>query len=149
MHLYPLGYAVMHRLRGAWWWGVDNLRVPDRARAGAPGGHAGQVMARSWPGVHLVRTVPALAMLHIRRKAPILAAMPYDYQAQPLPPPTPADVRSARLGAGLTQAAAAAMVHRADSARWREWERDGRTGRVIDPAVWELFLIKSGLRVCT
>ena len=75
--------------------------------------------------------------------------MTYDHQAQPLTPPTTADVRAARLAVGLTQAAAAGLVHRTDSARWREWERPGPTGRVIDLAVWELFLIKSGLRVYT
>lgn len=73
--------------------------------------------------------------------------MAYDYTAHPLPQPSPADVRAARLQCGQTQAAAAALVHRADSARWREWEREGATGRTIDPAVWELYLVKSGLRV--
>ena len=36
---------------------------------------------------------------------------------------------------------AAETVHRADSARWLEWE----SGRVrMDKAVWELYLIKIG-----
>jgi hypothetical protein len=72
--------------------------------------------------------------------------MKYDYRADPLAQPSPADVRRARLDLGMTQQAAAESVHRHDSARWREWEREGRTGRVIDLAVWELFLIKSSLR---
>jgi DNA-binding transcriptional regulator YiaG len=72
--------------------------------------------------------------------------MTYDYKADALTQPTPADVRATRLKLELTQQAAAERVHRTDSARWREWERDGATGRVIDLAVWELFLIKSGLR---
>lgn len=75
--------------------------------------------------------------------------MTYDYTAPALTQPAPDQVRAARLQAGHTQAAAAALVHRADSARWREWERPGSTGRVIDLAVWELYLIKSGLRVNT
>jgi len=73
--------------------------------------------------------------------------MDYDYTAPTLAQPTPEQVRAARLQAGHTQAAAAALVHRIDSARWREWERPKPTGRVIDLAVWELYLIKSGLRV--
>jgi hypothetical protein len=72
---------------------------------------------------------------------------PYNYRAPELAPPRPEDIRAARLHCGQTQAAAAALVYRMDSARWREWERPGATGRTIDPAVWELYLIKSGLRV--
>ena len=72
--------------------------------------------------------------------------MRYNYKADQLGQPSPGDVRQARLDLGMTQQAAAQSVHRHDSARWREWEREGRTGRVIDLAVWELFLIKSGLR---
>ena len=75
--------------------------------------------------------------------------MIYDYQAQQLATPTPEQIRAARLQTGQTQAQAAAMVYRPDSARWREWERGAPTGRVIDPAVWELYLIKSKLRVNT
>lgn len=73
----------------------------------------------------------------------------YNYRAEELTQPTPDDVRAARLHCGQTQAAAAALVYRLDSARWREWEREGPSGRTIDLAVWELYLIKSGLRVCT
>ena len=75
--------------------------------------------------------------------------MAYNYRAADLQQPTPDDVRAARLHLGQTQAAAAALVHRPDSSRWREWERDAPTGRIIDLAVWELYLVKSGLRVCT
>ena len=54
--------------------------------------------------------------------------------------PTPEQVKAARLGAGHTQQTAAETVHRASSARWREWE----SGRVrMDKAVWELYLIKT------
>jgi hypothetical protein len=75
--------------------------------------------------------------------------MPFDPNALPLMQPTPDQVRATRLAMGHTQQAAAELVHRPDSARWREWERDGPSGRRIDLAVWELYLIKSGLRVCT
>lgn len=73
----------------------------------------------------------------------------YAYQSRELVQPTPHQVRAARLLAGHTQAAAAALVHKPDSARWRQWERSGASGRVIDLAIWELYLIKSGLRVNT
>lgn len=73
--------------------------------------------------------------------------MTYDYQAHQLAQPKPDRVKEARQARHLTQAAAAALVHRHDSSRWREWEREGPSGRVIDLAIWELFLIKSGLRV--
>lgn len=74
-------------------------------------------------------------------------AMDYDYQAAQITQPIPHQVQRARLDAGLTQAAAAALVHKSDSAQWRAWEREGPSGRVIDLAIWELYLIKSGLRV--
>jgi DNA-binding transcriptional regulator YiaG len=73
----------------------------------------------------------------------------YDYKARLLAQPPPDQVKAARQACRLTQSAAAALVHRHDSSRWREWERDGPSGRVIDLAIWELFLIKSGLRVNT
>ena len=72
--------------------------------------------------------------------------MTYDYQAHQLEKPLPYQVKAARQACHLTQAAAAALVHRHDSSRWREWEREGPSGRMIDLAIWELFLIKSGLR---
>ena len=81
-----------------------------------------------------------------RHIAPTIRRMTYDYQATDIATPTPADIRAARLAAGHTQAQAAALVYRTDSARWREWERGAPTGRVIDMAVWELYLIKAGLR---
>jgi DNA-binding transcriptional regulator YiaG len=60
--------------------------------------------------------------------------------------PTLLEIKDARVRAHLTQLAAATLVHRNDSARWREWE----SGRVrIDLAVWELFLLKAELRVNT
>jgi len=90
---------------------------------------------------------PRLVVLRYRRSAPRMRRMTYDYKARQLDQPAPDQVKAARQVCHLTQAAAAALVHRHDSSRWREWERTGPSGRVIDLAIWELFLIKSGLRV--
>lgn len=70
--------------------------------------------------------------------------MTYDCQAEPLKHPSPVEIKAVRLLTGLTQQKAAELVHRADGARWREWE-GGKYE--IDLAVWELFLCKAGLRV--
>ena len=69
--------------------------------------------------------------------------MPYNAKAKALKQPTPAEIKEVRTRAGLTQQQAAALVHRADGARWREWE-GGKYG--VDLAVWELFLLKTGQR---
>jgi len=55
--------------------------------------------------------------------------------------PTPDQVRAARTAAGLTQAAAAALVHLSGQVRWAEYENGTRN---IDLARWELFLLKTG-----
>lgn len=73
----------------------------------------------------------------------------YAYQARELVQPTPAQIRAARLLNGHTQSQAAALVYKSDYTHWRAWERSGRLGRIIDLAIWELYLIKSGLRVST
>lgn len=54
--------------------------------------------------------------------------------------PTPAEIRKARQGAGLTQAAAAEKIYKTRRA-WENWE-GGVTP--MDPAWFELFLIKTG-----
>lgn len=69
--------------------------------------------------------------------------MPYNVKAKLLKQPAPAEIKEVRKKAGLTQQQAAEVVHRADGSRWREWE-GGKYG--IDLAVWELFLLKTGLR---
>lgn len=56
--------------------------------------------------------------------------------------PTPENLHALRVEAELTQAQAAALVHLGDKTRWSEYERGARA---IDPARWELFLIKVGL----
>lgn len=54
--------------------------------------------------------------------------------------PTPQQIKEARANAGLTQSAAA-TVARVTLRTWQKYEG----GEVsISPAVWELFLIKSG-----
>ena len=69
--------------------------------------------------------------------------MPYNVKAKALKQPTPAEIKAVRALTGLTQQKAAELVHRADGSRWREWE--GGTHH-IDLAVWELYLVKTGLR---
>lgn len=69
--------------------------------------------------------------------------MTYNAKAKELQQPTPAEIKEVRKKAGLTQQQAAEVVHRADGARWREWE-GGKYH--IDLAVWELFLLKTGQR---
>jgi len=55
--------------------------------------------------------------------------------------PTPADIRAARKQAGLTQAAAAALVYRVVR-RWQEWEYGEYD---MGPALFEYWLIRSKL----
>lgn len=53
--------------------------------------------------------------------------------------PTPDEIREVRINAGLTQEAAALLVHRTRPQRWSEWEN----GAVpMQPDTWELFLYK-------
>lgn len=54
--------------------------------------------------------------------------------------PASDEIRAAREAAGLTQSAAAALVH-ANLRSWQKWEAGQRA---MHPAFWELFLIKSG-----
>ena len=58
--------------------------------------------------------------------------------------PTPLEIRAAREAAGLSQEAAAALIYKTRSA-WAQWEaREGASNhRAMDPAFWELFLIKT------
>lgn len=53
--------------------------------------------------------------------------------------PTPADVKSARVAAGLTQKQAAAVIHKTLLA----WQRYESGDRAMDAAYYELFLIKT------
>ena len=54
-------------------------------------------------------------------------------------PPTTSEIRAAREAAGLTQAAAAALVH-AGPRTWSHWETGDRR---MPAATWELFMIKT------
>ena len=51
----------------------------------------------------------------------------------------PSEIREARQAAGLSQTAAAALIHCSRSS-WAEWE--GGVSK-MHPAFWELFQIKS------
>lgn len=53
--------------------------------------------------------------------------------------PTPEQVRDGRVAAGLTHAAAAALVH-ANIRSWQKWEAGERD---MHPAFWELFCLKT------
>ena len=55
--------------------------------------------------------------------------------------PDPATVRAVREAAGLSQQAAAELVHMTTFQRWSEYER-GIAG--MHPSTWELFCIKVG-----
>jgi DNA-binding transcriptional regulator YiaG len=52
--------------------------------------------------------------------------------------PHAAAVRSVRVDAGLTQTAAAELVH-TSLRSWQQWEAGARR---MHPAFWELFLLK-------
>lgn len=62
--------------------------------------------------------------------------------AQQITQPTPTDIKTARVAAGLTQTEAAALVH-AGLKTWQNWESEGGESRKIPLAAWELFLIKT------
>jgi len=110
----------------------------------------GSASTGTTPGIASTGTTPGSASTGTTTPGTASTSGAYAYQARELLQPTPAQVRAARLLCGQTQAAAAALVYRDDSARWRAWERDpSQAGRIIDLAIWELYLIKSGLRVNT
>jgi len=52
--------------------------------------------------------------------------------------PSPADIRAGREAAGLSQTAAAALLH-TGCRTWQQWEAGDRR---MHPAFWELFNIK-------
>ena len=54
--------------------------------------------------------------------------------------PTPADVKSARIAAGLTQTRAAAVIHK----KLLAWQRYESGNRSMDVALYELFMLKTG-----
>jgi len=53
--------------------------------------------------------------------------------------PSKEEIRAAREAAGLTQTAAAVLVH-ATCRNWQQWEAGDRR---MHPGLWELFRIKS------
>ena len=52
--------------------------------------------------------------------------------------PHPESVRAARRSAGMTQAEAGELVYRTER-NWQQWEGGERA---MDPALWELFILK-------
>lgn len=73
-----------------------------------------------------------------------MANHPNRSKQQPRKNPTPDQVRDARQRAGLTQEAAAALVH-TTLRTWQQWEAEAGTPghRSMHPAFWELFTIKT------
>lgn len=56
--------------------------------------------------------------------------------------PTPFEIKSARSDACLSQSQAAALVFTTLSG-WQRWEQDERR---MHPAIWQYFLIQTGLK---
>jgi predicted transcriptional regulator len=54
--------------------------------------------------------------------------------------PTPEQIKKSRLNAGLTQAQAAAVIHK----KLLAWQRYEAGDRGMDTALFELFLLKTG-----
>lgn len=52
--------------------------------------------------------------------------------------PAPEEIRAARTAAGLSQSAAAELVH-SKLRTWQQWEAGDRK---MHPALWELFRLK-------
>ena len=59
-------------------------------------------------------------------------------RSNPAANPTPAQIRTARDSAGLTQTEAACLIY-ATRRAWQEWEAGNRR---MHPGLWELFNIK-------
>ena len=53
-------------------------------------------------------------------------------------PPAPEAIRAARLAAGLSQTAAAQLIH-STLRTWQDWEAGVAR---MHPGLWELFLLK-------
>lgn len=60
-------------------------------------------------------------------------------RSNPAANPTPAQIRAARVAAGLTQTEAAALIY-ATLRTWQDWEAGKRR---MHPAFWELWRAKS------
>ena len=54
--------------------------------------------------------------------------------------PTPEQIKQSRLNAGLTQAQAAAVIHK----KLLAWQRYESGDREMDAALYELFMLKTG-----
>lgn len=59
--------------------------------------------------------------------------------------PAPEAIRQAREACGLTQTEAAALIYRT-CRNWQQWEAGDRE---MDPALWELFCLKTQQAGCT
>lgn len=66
-------------------------------------------------------------------------AAPAAVSPRKLRSPSGPQIAAAREKAGLTQAAAAALVH-STARRWREWESGDYS---MHPGLWELYLLRT------
>ena len=57
--------------------------------------------------------------------------------------PKPAEIKQARIAAGLSEAAAAALIY-TNAGKWQQWEAEEGTPehQRMHPAFWDLFRIK-------
>ena len=104
---------------------------------------AGKDFFKTNPGIQNAFWTPGVTRQGEALQSAQIVQPGYDYNEPDLRQPTPQQIEEARKSAGLTQEAAAALVHRKSSSRWREWSGGQHH---IDLAVWELFLIKAQLR---
>lgn len=70
-----------------------------------------------------------------------MASHPNRWPKGPSANPDPAQVRSAREAAGLTQTQAANLIH-GTLRTWQQWEAGDRR---MHPGLWELFRLKTAL----
>lgn len=59
--------------------------------------------------------------------------------------PTPSEIITARKAAGDTQEQAAARIY-ATIRTWQDWENEGAENRRMHPGLYELYLLKAGLK---
>jgi putative transcriptional regulator len=71
-------------------------------------------------------------------KMSALTGVPAELIGQPVKSPDPLDIREIREAAGLTQSAAAELIH-SKRRTWQDWELGIAA---MHPGLWELFLLK-------
>lgn len=125
-----IGNSLIVTLRPGWRFGQDgeHVRGFDSPR------EATAALARLWVCHCQECRAARLATERAARR-------PASFDFPRLPTPTPEKVREAREELGLTLAEAAAVAGLGAHSRWAEYE-NGK--KVPSPAVWELFLLRTG-----